>query len=145
MSRTTLGLLYATISFVCIPESVHHFPVKGEEGDASESHTGQSVEPAPSIRVEHYQPMPLQQPFQPGSTPTHLSSRFMVHCLSFILFEIKLKICPYFFREEEHFMDIIQLLSSIERQRVNRCYDAFVLLYQKDIFKIKGLYISYRV
>ncbi|XP_069117606.1 WD repeat and HMG-box DNA-binding protein 1-like [Argopecten irradians] len=33
--------------------------------------------PAP-VMVEGFKPTPLQNPFQPGSTPVHLSSRFMV-------------------------------------------------------------------
>ncbi|XP_060071524.1 WD repeat and HMG-box DNA-binding protein 1-like [Ylistrum balloti] len=33
--------------------------------------------PAPVV-VEGYKPTPLQNPFQPGSTPVHLSSRFMI-------------------------------------------------------------------
>ena len=32
----------------------------------------------PPIHVEGFKPTPMQRAFQPGSTPEHLSSRFMV-------------------------------------------------------------------
>lgn len=52
---------------------------KPDDDDASSVWSGKSEPPRPEVRVvEGFKPTPLQRAFQPGSTPEHLSSRFMV-------------------------------------------------------------------
>ncbi|OWF52969.1 WD repeat and HMG-box DNA-binding protein 1-like isoform X2 [Mizuhopecten yessoensis] len=48
-----------------------------DDGASVMSDAPLELPPAP-VAVEGYKPTPLQNPFQPGSTPVHLSSRFMV-------------------------------------------------------------------
>ncbi|KAH3854450.1 WD repeat and HMG-box DNA-binding protein 1-like [Dreissena polymorpha] len=61
-------------------DSMPEFPVKpGNEDDASSVTSEKSEPPRPEPRViEGFRPTPLQRPFQSGSTPEHLTSRFMI-------------------------------------------------------------------
>ncbi|KAK7473945.1 hypothetical protein BaRGS_00034850 [Batillaria attramentaria] len=72
-----LGVLDGVLSSVpenqVISESVMEDSVADAKGDGEEA-----VAPRPVVQVvEGFKPTPLQKPFQPGSTPEHLSSRFM--------------------------------------------------------------------
>ncbi|XP_052767188.1 WD repeat and HMG-box DNA-binding protein 1-like [Mya arenaria] len=61
-------------------DSMPEMPLKaGDDDDDRSSVTSDRSElPPPAPRVEGYRPTPLQRPFQPGSTPQHLTSRFMM-------------------------------------------------------------------
>ncbi|KAK7444590.1 hypothetical protein BaRGS_00040412 [Batillaria attramentaria] len=73
-----LGVLDGVLSLVTenplvISESVMEDSLTDAKGDGEEA-----VAPRPVVQVvEGFKPTPLQKPFQPGSTPEHLSSRFM--------------------------------------------------------------------
>jgi len=51
--------------------------VTGTKPEGAEEVAARPLPVAPVV-VEGFKPTPLQKPFQPGSTPEHLSSRFMV-------------------------------------------------------------------
>ncbi|XP_053408161.1 WD repeat and HMG-box DNA-binding protein 1-like isoform X2 [Mercenaria mercenaria] len=51
---------------------------KADDDDASSVTSEKSEPPRPEVRIEGFKPTPLQRAFQPGSTPEHLTSRFMV-------------------------------------------------------------------
>ncbi|KAJ8308558.1 hypothetical protein KUTeg_013432 [Tegillarca granosa] len=53
-------------------------PLDDSDDDAASSVSDALVLPKPVIHTETYKPTPLQNAFQAGSTPVHLSSRFMV-------------------------------------------------------------------
>lgn len=60
--------------------------VKADDDDASSVTSDKSDIPVlkPDVRVvEGFKPVPLQRPFQSGSTPQHLTNRFMVGTIIF--------------------------------------------------------------
>jgi chromosome transmission fidelity protein 4 len=50
----------------------------GDDEDDDDSKIATSVTPAPQVVQPQQQVVDIQEPFQPGSTPAHLESRFMV-------------------------------------------------------------------
>lgn len=60
-----------------ITDSIPDFK-KTDDDDASSVTSEKSEPPKPEVRIEGFKPTPLQRAFQPGSTPEHLTSRFMV-------------------------------------------------------------------
>lgn len=49
-----------------------------DNDDASSAASVPFTLPKPVVQIEGFKPTPMQAPFQSGSTPTHLSSRYMV-------------------------------------------------------------------